>query len=471
MALDALERYDLGPAIASGGMGTVHVGRIRGAEGFSRVVAIKCLRAELAGDAEHVTMFIDEARMASRIRHANVVPTLDVCRSGGDLWIVMEYVAGESLARLMEAGPIEPAIAIAIFHDALSGLDGAHGATDASGAPLGLVHRDVSPQNVLVGVDGVARIVDFGIAKAQNRASVTRSGEYKGKFGYAPPEVVQGKKATVRSDVYSAGVTLWEALVGKRLFVGDNDATVLYDMLEWIPTPVSVAAPHVGAAFDAVVARALEKDPDKRFASAREMLDALEACAKRAGARDVARALSGAAGDSLAERAELVRAFEEGRESVAPPTMRDPAPAGQVTAVMGETPSGTVRMAPPRAAPPRRAPWIVPVAVAGALVALLSISGAVIRMRMHGSPAPQMTEKAADEAKPAAPKAPIEPAPAPSSASVAEPAPTPASSASAAPRPRSGPKPPRPAASTKSCQPPFTVDAFGDKHYKPECFQ
>jgi serine/threonine-protein kinase len=465
-------------------MGTVHLGRLRGAEGFSRVVAIKCLRPEFADDTEHVTMFIDEALMASRIRHSNVVPTLDVCRSGRELWIVMEYIAGESLARLARSGPLPPEIALAIMQDVLAGLEGAHLATDASGVPLGLVHRDVSPQNIIIGVDGVARVVDFGIAKARNRSSVTREGEFKGKIAYAAPEVVQGMPATERADVYATAVTLWEALVGRRLFVGENESTVLYDVLERVPPLVSVAAPHVGTAFDAVLARALAKDPLERFASAREMLDALETCGgcNPAPAGKVARLLETTATDSLRARAEIVRAFEAGQRS------DDPRHDGQVdlatrTVVTpldpagGQTPSGTVRLLTrPAASPgPVGRSKLVIVAAAAVGVTLLAAGGIGVRLatRTHAS----AVAPAASSEGPSAPAS--DPPPPESSVAAAAPlsaaAPPPAASA-ASPLP-SHRRPPvstsqgrRPAPGA-SCDPPFTVDAHGDKQYKPECFR
>src|SRR5215472_12533797 len=207
-------RYALYDELAAGGMATVHFGRLLGHAGFSRTVAIKKLYPQYAKDPEFVSMFLDEARLAARVRHPNVVTTLDVVSTAGELLLVLEYVHGESLSRLLrataEAGALVPwRIAAAIVSGVLHGLHAAHEAKSERGEPLDLVHRDVSPQNVTVGVDGVARVLDFGIAKAVGRLTHTRGGLVKGKYSYMAPEQVQGI-VTRRSDVFSAAILLWE---------------------------------------------------------------------------------------------------------------------------------------------------------------------------------------------------------------------------------------------------------------------
>ena len=186
-------RYALYAEIAAGGMATVHFGRLLGPVGFSRTVAIKRLHPQFAKDPEFVSMFLDEARLAARIRHPNVVPTLDVVATDGELFLVMDYVPGESIARLsrvlrerQETLPIR--ILSATIAGVLHGLHATHEAKDERGHPLGIVHRDVSPQNVLVGTDGVPRVLDFGVAKAAGRVQTTREGQIKGKLSYMPPE-------------------------------------------------------------------------------------------------------------------------------------------------------------------------------------------------------------------------------------------------------------------------------------------
>ena len=181
-------RYAIYDAIASGGMARVHLGRLLGPAGFGRTVAIKRLHAQFAENPDFVTMFLDEARLASRVRHPNVVPTLDVVAAEGELLLVMEYVHGEPLSRLLRTlSPRRERIPLrttcAIVSSLLHGLHAAHEAKNEAGQDLGLVHRDVSPQNVLVGLDGVVRVADFGVAKAVVKAHTTREGELKGKFG------------------------------------------------------------------------------------------------------------------------------------------------------------------------------------------------------------------------------------------------------------------------------------------------
>src|SRR6185369_14610263 len=212
-----------------GGMATVHLVRLLGPVGFSRTVAIKRLHAQFASDPEFVSMFLDEARLAARIRHPNVVPTLDVVTTGGELFLVMEYVPGESAARLARAlrerqQTIPLRVLSGIITGVLHGLHAAHEAKDEQGAPLSIVHRDVSPQNVLVGTDGVARVLDFGVAKAAGRIHQTREGSVKGKLPYMPPEQMRGGEISRKTDVYAAAVVLWECLTGEWLFDGPNDA-------------------------------------------------------------------------------------------------------------------------------------------------------------------------------------------------------------------------------------------------------
>ncbi len=288
-------RYALHGAIASGGMATVHFGRLLGPVGFSRTVAIKRLHAQFATDPEFVSMFLDEARLAARIRHPNVVATLDVVQLNSELFLVMEYVAGESIANLAKMAtkarvPIPHRIISSIVAGALHGLHAAHEAKDERGMPLGIVHRDVSPQNIQVGIDGVARVLDFGVAKAAGRVQTTREGQLKGKLSYMAPEQLRGGQVTRTCDVYAAGVMLWELITGQRLFDGDNEGVVITRVIEGKITPPSVVAMknspvtlnskmyQAFARLDALVLRALDRDPAKRFQTAREMAIELEDC-------------------------------------------------------------------------------------------------------------------------------------------------------------------------------------------------
>ncbi len=198
------------------------------------MVAIKRLHPQFAAQPEFVSMFVDEARLATRFRSPHVVSTLDVVATGEELFLVMDYVAGESLARLAatdRGDRIPVPIAVAIVAGALEGLHAAHEARGETGEPLGLVHRDVSPQNILVGTDGLARVLDFGIAKAAGRLQSTRDGELKGKLSYMPPEQLRREPLGRRGDVYSAAVVLWETLTGERLFGGDDEGGIVTRVL------------------------------------------------------------------------------------------------------------------------------------------------------------------------------------------------------------------------------------------------
>jgi serine/threonine protein kinase len=250
-------RYALFGEIASGGMATVHFGRLLGPAGFSRVVAVKRLHPQLAKEAEFVSMFINEVRLAARVQHPNVVATLDVVEDGGELFLVMEYVHGESLAQLIRAARkrglhVPPAIASSIVCGLLHGLHAAHEATSETGEPLGIIHRDVSPQNVLVGTDGVTRVLDFGIARAARRLQNTREGQLKGKAAYLAPERIHGHEADRRTDVYGAAVVLWETLTGVTLFDGDNDAAVLAQIVSGSVSPPSSLAPDIPPVLEAI---------------------------------------------------------------------------------------------------------------------------------------------------------------------------------------------------------------------------
>jgi hypothetical protein len=270
-------------------MATVYLGRLAGPGGFSRLVAIKRPHAHVARHPEFRAMLLDEGRIAASISHPNVVSTLDVVAEEAELFLVMDYVPGRTLAEALRSarkrGEIPPpAVASAILHGVLLGLSAVHDARDEEGAPLGIVHRDVSPQNVLVGKDGIARILDFGVAKAAGRLQITREGQIKGKISYMAPEQMQGN-ATQRTDLYAASIVLWEALTGGRLFGGADEVEIFTKALTSTVAPPSGLARGAPAdtldeggwaRLDDLVLRGLARSPAERFGSAREMASALE---------------------------------------------------------------------------------------------------------------------------------------------------------------------------------------------------
>src|SRR5580698_9928205 len=221
--------YELLVELASGGTATVGIAVYRGAAGFERLVVVKRMHRKLARDREFSAMLLDEARLASSVRHPNVVPVIDVVRTEDEIVLVMEYVEAVSLADLIAGvrasplGRLPIAVVSRILVDALTGLHEAHEATDLRRQPLGIVHRDMSPENVIVGVDGSSRVIDFGIAQARSRLAQTRAGMVKGKSAYMAPEQVDGQPVDRRCDVFSSGTVLWEALTGARLFDGKDD--------------------------------------------------------------------------------------------------------------------------------------------------------------------------------------------------------------------------------------------------------
>jgi serine/threonine-protein kinase len=319
-------------------MATVYLARVSGAGGFQRFVAIKRLHPHLAREEEFVEMFLDEARLAARIHHPNVVSILEIGASEQAYYIVMEYVEGDTLAHLLaqcsKRGQRMPMnVGVRIVIDVLTGLDAAHELTDDEGKSLEIVHRDVSPQNVLVGVDGSARLSDFGVARAASRLTVTRTGQVKGKVAYMAPEQARGEKdIDGRADVFAAGIVLWEVLTCRRLFKAEGDAHALSKVLNEPIALVSSVLPDVPKGIEAVVNKALDRDRNARYVTAAAFADALEAAARVAGvlgtSKDVASYLEAMLGPEISEQRDAVRAWvvrsEPGRRSWSqpPPTMR-----------------------------------------------------------------------------------------------------------------------------------------------------
>ena len=308
-----LGRYEILGKLGTGGMATVYLARNAGDHGFQRMCAVKVLHPHLSEDIGFIQMLLDEAKIAARLHHPNVVPIVDLGQHDSVLYVAMECVEGCSLSALLKKSPNHrpPHLLVSIVLDALAGLDSAHTLTDDDGNPLSLVHRDVSPQNVLIGVDGAARITDFGIARASSRITTTRPGQLKGKIAYKSPEQIRSAPVDRRADIFSAGAMLWSALTGRKLFVADNDAATMSNILHLdIPNPSEIGL-EPPPALDAVCLRALERDPDKRFQSAREMEDALRAAADACGAngtrREVGEWIASSFRDELAARRKAVR--------------------------------------------------------------------------------------------------------------------------------------------------------------------
>ncbi|MBP9112398.1 MAG: serine/threonine protein kinase [Polyangiaceae bacterium] len=311
-----LSRYMLFGQIASGGMATVHVGRLLGATGFSKIVAIKRLHREYASETEFAKMFIDEAKLASRINHPNVVQTLDVLEELGEVLIVMELIRGASLGRIARSlrttGTMIPVpIVLSIVVGALQGLHAAHEALSESGDPLNIIHRDMSPQNILLSTDGIAKVLDFGIAKASVQLHLTQGGEVKGKLAYMAPEQITGDPSMDRrADIFSMGVVLWQLLTGRKLFESDYTGGI-FERSKPIDIPlVSATREDVSPALEAVVRKALSHQKEDRYSTAREFAIALEGSAGIATQSSVAEWLHSVCAAEIKKEDDRIRVLE-----------------------------------------------------------------------------------------------------------------------------------------------------------------
>ena len=328
-------RYLLHRQIARGGMATIHIARLMGDEGFSRIVAAKRLHPEFAEDPEFVEMFLDEARIASRVNHRNVVPVLDVVKAADEVVLVQEYIHGVPLHWLLrtahEAGSHVPLnVAVSIACQVLSGLQAAHETSDELGRPLSIVHRDVSPQNIMVATDGTARLLDFGVAKATMAAHITRAGTFKGKLAYSAPEHVRGN-AVQQSDVYSLSVVLWELIVGHRLHgSGQAEAELITEIMTGrLPTVTQALAAEremMGGyrwnqllVLEPIIQKGLAVRLEDRWQTAAEMEEALTEALPPASAQDVGAWLRALGKDFLEGRDKMIAAEEASWRRAAPP--------------------------------------------------------------------------------------------------------------------------------------------------------
>jgi serine/threonine-protein kinase len=425
---------------------------------------------------------MDEARLAARIRHPNVVSTLDVVSTGEELVVVMEYVHGESLSKLARVAsdmgdPISVELATTVIIDALHGLHAAHEVRDETGNLLGVVHRDISPQNLLVGVDGITRIADFGIAKATGRSYETRDGTIKGKLSYMAPEQIERGELTRRTDVFAISVVLWELLTGARLFDGETDAEIMHRVLACKVKPPSSLLPGLPEVYDRILARGLARDPAARYQTARELALELEAVSTHMRPSEVGAWVERIASDTLMRRSHVISKIERALpEEPSPITATKPITPAALAAADGLGTGAQVSWAHSSVSRSSSWLWVAVVAAALGVAAGLfwftrapgaSAAAAPSVPSTASSPAPALpgAVEALDPAAPVdsvRPATPVEPAAAPS-ASVSGPR-------AAAPRPkrsetstRPQPKPPA------NCDPPYSIDASGRRIFKMEC--
>lgn len=355
--------YEIVSELAAGGMATTFIACKRGDSFFERLVVLKRIHPWLLQDPKSGDMLRDEARLAGSIQHPHVVHVEDVINHDGEVCLVMPYVESLSLGALLkfvrQAGErIPSSIASRILIDVLAGLHAAHEAKDLRGEPLDIVHRDVSPNNILVGTDGQSRIIDFGIARATSRLCQTSSRDMKGTIAYMSPEQLRRRELDRRADVFAAGAVLYEMLTGERLFDGHDEADILIGVLADEVPSICNQCPEVGPDVDAVLARALARERDERFPSARAFADALEAALAPASPPDVGVWVARFGRDEFTRRQSTIRAVFERQDS-------------EVSSLgaQSETPPPSVSIPPPSASMMkptyRRDNWKIIVGVVG----------------------------------------------------------------------------------------------------------
>ncbi len=284
-------RYEVLQRLGHGGMATVYLARATGSAGFEKLVAIKVIHPHLAAEPNLVEMFLDEARIAAQIHNPHVVEILDLGHERGDYFMVMEFVDGETLSALIRAlrpeGEHLPLpVVLQILIDACEGLRAAHELRDADGNLFGVIHRDVSPQNLLIDHEGWVRIVDFGIMKAKGKRTDTRTGQLRGKLPYMSPEQAQSKPLTPACDLFALGVILWELCTGERLFAGENDVETLAKVVACERPPLAEVRPDLPPALERVLDRTLARDPEERYESAAAMVRDLRQLQRELADRD-----------------------------------------------------------------------------------------------------------------------------------------------------------------------------------------
>jgi serine/threonine-protein kinase len=473
-----LGKYELLATIATGGMASVILARQRGPAGFEKVVVIKVVHPHLAKEQAVIDMLLDEARVAAQITHANVVHTYELGEAHGTFYIVMEYLAGESLNRVLRLatrGPqgLTPTLAARIVADAAAGLHAAHELTDVRGKSLGLVHRDVSPGNILVLYNGGVKVLDFGIAKAEGRVTSTQDGQLKGKYSYMSPEQIQNEPLDRRSDVFSLGVVLWETLAQRPLFKADSVGGTLMQVLNAPRLPPSRHRPDVPPGLDHVALRALAPDPRERFQTAAELRQAIEDVIwqARCGEPEIKAFMWRWFGERMEQRQALLARASRASNLTSDDfeVLAELQDISATTKPPRKSRAQTARVWRPRA-------WLVAIGAASALaigvgVALLwsrgnepantetPVAEARVRATPAAEPAPPVEVKPAPpaEVEPAPPPAEVEPEPAPAPAETAPavaPKPAPKSNRPAKPARVIASKPTRPAESKPAASKP-----------------
>jgi serine/threonine-protein kinase len=432
-----LGRYEILAPIASGGMARVWAARMRGSRGFAKTMAVKTLLPGVSDDLRYENMFLDEAHLASRIRHANVVEIHDLGEEQGLLYLVMEYIDGESLNALRRAAGdtlVPRRLALKIIADSAAGLHAAHELRSHDGNPLGIVHRDVSPQNILISYNGVVKVTDFGIAKAVGRISQTTDTTLKGKPAFMAPEQIAGGEVDARADVFALGIVAYQLLTGRHPFRGQNDLATVSNIQSDRPIlPPRHFNSSLSSSLEDIVLRCLERDRTKRFQSARELEIAIDAelGARRPHDDELAQTMEALLGEQgRNRRRELERAItaadqhEEGdttlvRHSQAPaPVSATSAPSLRMSAPPADT--GIATVASLRSPDAPRRGGVVGLAIA--LVFLGLLAAALVLVLVGKRPEPVASSPEAPSAASAANRD-VEPDPTPTVGAESTPAP------------------------------------------------
>lgn len=350
-------RYRVLFELGRGGTARVYLAVMEGPNGFNKLVVLKVLKSQLARDPEFHTLFFNEARLSSRLSHANVVQVLEVLEHAGAPAIAMEYLAGKSLYEVRQRAPrlLGLDTQLHILTQVLAGLHYSHELTDFDGTPLDVVHRDLTPQNVFLTFDGQVKILDFGIAKVAGSLVETRVGTVKGKVRYMPPEQLDGRGVDRRADIFACGVILWEAIAGRRLWQDMTDVAVVSAVLDGAVPSLRDAVPDVDSALEAICSRALARHPAERYRTAEAFQIALEeylSHSTRVTSRELSRALTET---FSAEREQVARAIEErlGYASLLRNSPPPRAPSTNPPSPRRSVPGKLSQSAPPK---PRRGP-------------------------------------------------------------------------------------------------------------------
>ena len=397
-----LGKYRMIARVGTGGGATVYLALASGAAGVNKLLVVKVLREDLADDPSFVAMFLDEARLSTRLNHPNIVQVIEVGQEGGFHFIVMEYLEGKPLARLIDGDVpgVGRDVVLHLIAESLDGLHYAHELADYDGTPLGVVHRDFSPQNIFVTYDGHAKLLDFGVAKVLTSSVQTEIDVLKGKPRYMAPEQMSGQKVDRRADVFSAGIVLWEAVAGRRMWAGKTDVAVMYAVGSGRIPRIEAVAPKTPPELVRILSRALALSRDDRYPTALALQEDLESYLRRAGEpvrpRDIGRVLTG---QFIADRAQISAAVETQLKSLATESagFRLVSLPDIETGALGASESSNSRprplsnppSSPPtvipssvRPAPSRRSSWML----LGVAAVVAACCGSVYRLVFHGPP-------------------------------------------------------------------------------------